>query len=209
MSETWRIVVVLLAAGLLIEGVLLVAVMRQVGELLLYGGPVNVNVSSGPKADTVVDLPGGQRTGRPALVVFTSSACEQCKALEPGLQQIQAVYGPDAAEGHQLDLIAVLTDRNLDSRREHARELGTFARADLIALMQDWDVPGTPFAVALDAQHRVKGAEVVNTQVQLEMLVVEKLGILFVPPEERSDDAISLEIRPARRDGSQPTEVLR
>lgn len=39
MSDTWRIIVVLLIAGVLIEAVVLVALMRQVGELLLHGGP--------------------------------------------------------------------------------------------------------------------------------------------------------------------------
>lgn len=189
MSETWQIVVVLLAAGLVIEAVFLVAVMRQIGELLLHGSPMKVSGPSGPKTGTVVEIPGREPTGRPALVVFTSSGCEQCKVLEPGLRQIHVLYGPGAEDGHQLDLVTVLADRNLDSRAEHARELGSFARTDLIALMQDWDVPGTPFAVALDPEHRVKGAEVVNTQMQLEMLAVEKLGILFVPPEARGDAA--------------------
>lgn len=210
MSDTWRIVVVVLGAGLLIEAVLLVAVMRQVGELLLHGGPNRANISSGPKAGVAVEIPGREPTGRPALVVFTSSACEQCKALEPGLQRIHAVYGPDAENGHQLDIVAVLTDRNANGRAEHARELGRFARVDLIALMQDWDIPGTPFAVALDAEHRVKGAEVVNTRMQLEMLAVQKLEILWVEPAEPEpvEDRGSLALHPVGGNGSHSTAVL-
>lgn len=66
MSETWRIVVVLLAAGVLIEAVFLVAVMRQVGELLLHGGPtMRANALRGPVVETTVDLPGREPTGRP------------------------------------------------------------------------------------------------------------------------------------------------
>jgi len=38
MTGIWQVVVVLLAAGLLIEAVFLVALMRQVGNLLLQGG---------------------------------------------------------------------------------------------------------------------------------------------------------------------------
>lgn len=190
MSDTWRLVVLLLAAGFLIEAVFLVAVMRQMGELLLRGvGPTAMPVAGGPELGTSVEIPGVDDRVRPALVVFTSSLCEQCRILEPGLQQIHSLYGPDAHDGHQLDLVAVLTDANPTGRAEHARELGGFARTDLIALMQDWSVPGTPFAVALDSDHRVRGAEVVNSQLQLEMLAVEKLGVLFVPPEERADEA--------------------
>lgn len=209
MSETWRIVVVLLAAGLLIEAVFLVALMRQVGELLLHGGPVRANGPAGPRVGTVVDVPGRDRPGRPALVVFTSSECEECKGLEPGLQRIHAVYGPGATAGYQLDLVAVLTDRGANSRAEHARGLGSFARTDLVGLMQDWDVPGTPFAVALDAGQRVKGAEVVNTRMQLEMLAVQKLGILYVEPSEpqRAEDEVVLAIQPVAGDGSHSTEV--
>ena len=162
MSGIWRVVVVLLAAGLLIEAVFLVALMRQVGNLLLQGGAARVNVPAGPKAGAMAEIPGRDRTGHPALVVFTSSECEQCRVLLPGLRRIHEFYGPGATAGHQLDLMAVLTDRNVGSRAEHARELGGFARTDLVAPMQDWDVPGTPFAVALDSGMRVRGAEVVT-----------------------------------------------
>ncbi len=209
MSETWRIVVVLLAVGVLIEAVILVAVMRQVGELLLHGGPtIRAKALRGPEVETTVDVPGRKPTGRPALVVFTSSACEQCQALEPGFKRIHALYGPDADNGHQLDLVAVLTDRDANGRAEHARELGPWARTDLIALMQDWKVPGTPFAVALDGEHRVKGAQVVNTQMEIEALAVETLGVLFIPREERGEHAFPIEVQHFDGDGSRSTEVL-
>ena len=78
MSGIWQVVVVLLAAGLLIEAVFLVALMRQVGNLLLQGGAARANVSAGPKAGAMAEIPGRDRSGHPALVVFTSSECEQC-----------------------------------------------------------------------------------------------------------------------------------
>jgi hypothetical protein len=207
MSDTWRIVVVLLAAGVLAEAVLLVAVMRNVGELLLYRGPVRVNALTGPGIETVVDVPGREPTGRPALVVFTSAACEQCKALEPGLKRMFGLYGPHAENGHQLDLVAVLTDRDANARATHANELGSWARTDLIALMQDWKVPGTPFAVALDAEHHVKGVQVVNTQMDMEVLSVEKLGILFIPQDERGEYSFPLDVQRVPDRGVNAAEV--
>jgi thiol-disulfide isomerase/thioredoxin len=167
------------------------------------------NALRGPEVDTTVEVPGHKPAGRPALVLFTSSACEQCKALEPGLQRIHALYGPDADNGHQLDLVAVLTDRDANGRADHARELGTWARTDLIALMQDWKVPGTPFAVALDAEHRVKGAQVVNGQMDVEVLAVETLGVLFIPREDRGEHAFPLEVEQINGDRSHSTPVLR
>lgn len=209
MSGIWRVVVVLLAAGLLIEAVFLVALMRQVGNLLLQGGAARANVPAGPKAGAMAEIPGRDRTGHPALVVFTSSECEQCRVLLPGLRRIHELYGPGATAGHQLDLIAVLTDRNAGSRAEHARELGGFARTDLVALMQDWDVPGTPFAVALDSGMRVRGAEVVSTRTDLEMLAVQKLGIAYVQSSEpeRAENAVELAIQQVTGDGSHGAEA--
>lgn len=185
MSDAWKAVVVAIGAGMVLEAVILFAMMRQMGELLLNGvGPGRPRVSGGPPRGAVVDVPGHEPAGRPTLVVFTSSECEQCRVLVSGLQQLDALYGPDAEEGHQLDLVAALTDRDVTSREEHARELGSFARTDMLSLMQDWDIPGTPFAVALTGEHRVEAAEVVNGQLHLEMLAVEKLGVLFVPRED-------------------------
>lgn len=188
MSDTWRIVVVLLAAGFLVEAVVLVALMRQVGAVLLRVGPTRaVDVPGGPKVGTMVEVPGREPTGRPALVVFTSSACEYCKALVPRLRWMHETYGPGADHGHQLDLIAVGTDGSAELRAEHARELDGFARTDLITLMQDWDIPGTPFAVALDAEQRVKGAEVVNTPDELETLATIGLELQPVPAGASGD----------------------
>jgi hypothetical protein len=48
--------------------------------------------------------------------------------------------------------------------------------------------------VALDAEHRVMGAGVVNTDMQLEMLPVEKLGIIWRAPPEATVSAASFAI---------------
>jgi hypothetical protein len=208
MSDTWRIVIALLALGVITEGMLIVALMRQVGGLLLHGTPIRGDAAAGPQVGTVVNLPGHELKGRPALVVFVSSGCDECTALIPKLQGIHAAYGPDAADGHQFDLIAVLTDRHLTERERLAAELGSFARTDLVALMQDWHVPGTPFVVAVDAQHRVRGAAVANSQMQLEMLAVQTFGALFVPPDGRFEDRARIEITQLDSNSSHSVEVL-
>lgn len=102
---------------------------------------------------------------------------------------MHATYGPGADHGHQLDVIAVISDLNSEARAMHARELDGFARDDLSALMQDWDVPGTPFAVALDAEQRVKGAEVVNTPDELETLATIGLELQPVSAGVEADSA--------------------
>jgi hypothetical protein len=208
MSDTWRLVVVALAAGVVVEGVMLVAVMRQIGELLLHGAPTEARVHHGPRVGEIVEVPDREPTGRPLLVLFTSSECERCAMLAPWIQRMHAVYGPEADNGHQLDVLAALTDRNIATRAEHALQLGSFARTDLVALMQEWDVPGTPFAVALDGEDRIQGAEAVNTRMQLEMLAVSKLGIVWVAPPEATVEGGSLLVEHAGPNGSTATEVM-
>lgn len=183
----------------------MVALMRQVGELLLHGAPGKTNPTRGPKFGEVVEVPGRERNGRPVLVVFTSADCEQCQKIAPTLKRMAAVYGPEGEDGHQLDVVAVLTDGDLNRRRQHAAELGDFARTDLVALMQDWDVPGTPFAVALDAAHRVKRSAILGGKTQLEMLPVESLGIIWRAPPEATIDAATFALHHVGN-GSPPPE---
>jgi thiol-disulfide isomerase/thioredoxin len=179
MSETWRVVMVLLALGVVVEAVFLVAVMRQVGSLLLVVGTTRpLDLPVGPKIGEVQELPGYER-GRPVLVAFVSPDCQQCRSLLPGFRRLQTAYGD------QLELIAVVSHADAQARTKYAREIGTFARTDLPALMQDWEVPGTPFAVALDASHRVRGTGIVNTLDQLETLAVTALAI--APASEQPD----------------------
>lgn len=133
MTDTWRIVIGLLAAGLVIEAVFLVATMRHVGSLMLRAGPMERAPSHfGPPAGEIVELPGYESGNRPALVVFMSSGCSQCTAILPRLRRIYADYGPSAEAGQQLDVVAIVSDQNGPGRAEYAREIGSFARTALL-----------------------------------------------------------------------------
>jgi thiol-disulfide isomerase/thioredoxin len=165
--------------GVVVEAVFLVAVMRQVGSLLLVVGTTRpLDIPVGPKVGTVKELPGYE-TGRPALVAFISPDCPQCHSLAPGFRKMYSAYG------HQLELVTVVSHADAHARAEYAREIGSFARTDLPALMQDWEIPGTPFAVALDAERRVRGTGIINTLDQLETLAVTALAV--APNPETSD----------------------
>lgn len=155
MSTTWKLVVVLLAGGLVTEAVLLVAVMRQMGSVLLQLGPMRPEaLPVGPKVGETKELPG--QTGRPALVLFTSG-CTICESMLPGFRAVRRDYA------NQLELFAVVTHKDPRERADYARRLGDFARTDLLGLMQDWEIPGTPYAVALDEDGVVRGAGVINS----------------------------------------------
>lgn len=208
MNSTWQVIVLILAAGVIVEGVFVVALMRQVGELMLNGTPTGPRRSFGPRLGVQLNLPGRVDEERPALVVFTSPGCQQCKVVAPFLAGVHAAYGPGCRFRHQLDLIAIVTDQDPIIRQQYVDDLGTFARADLVELMQDWDVPGTPFVVALDANNIVRASELVNSQMQLEMIAVERLGATFVAPEHRDDQPATLQISQADSNHSDSHTVL-
>lgn len=178
MGSTWHVLTIATGIGFLLEAVLLVAVMRQVGSLLLVVGTSRpIDLPAGPKLGTVMDLPGYD-SERPALVVFVSPDCQQCHSLTPAFSRISASYT------EQLELVAIVSHVDYQARIEYAAEIGRFARTDLPALIKDWEIPGTPFAVALDSSRRVRGSGIVNTLDQLETLAVMALD---VRPTERAD----------------------
>jgi len=171
MTDTWRVLFVLMAFGLVAEAIFLVALMRQVGSLLLVVGTTRpLDLPAGPKVGARLSLPGYPK-GRPAVVAFVSPDCTQCKSLAPGFGRLHELYRD------QLDVVAVVAHADPETRTRYAAEIGAFARTDMPALMQDWEIPGTPYAVALDGSRRVKGGGIVNTLDQLETLAVTALAL--------------------------------
>jgi thiol-disulfide isomerase/thioredoxin len=179
----WHAVTIGLVASLGIVVVLLIALMRQVGSILMVvGTSTPLSIPAGPKIGSVLPVRGSELR-RPLLVAFVSPECTQCRALLPGFARLVSAYRD------QLQLIVVVSNADEAARREYAEELGSFARADLAGLYDEWNVPGTPFAVALDAERRVRGSAVVNTLDQLETVAVAALAVMPVPSEERDGAA--------------------
>ena len=155
--------------------VLLIAVMRQVGSILMVvGTSTPLSIPAGPKIGSVLPVPGS-RLRRPLLVVFVSPDCTQCGNIVPGFERLAAAYRD------QLQLLAVVSNGDEESRRAYAERVGSFARTDLPNLYDEWNVPGTPFAVALDSERRVRGSAIVNTLDQLETVAVAALAVMPVP----------------------------
>jgi thiol-disulfide isomerase/thioredoxin len=207
MSTTWRLVIVLLGVGFLLEAVVIVAVMRQIGTMLLGGAPNRTEPQRpGPELGSVVEVPGLEPSELPALLVFVSSACTACAAITPRLQWMYKTYGPESPHGHQLDFVAVITDGANDEAAEHVGKLSEFARGDLMVLMNEWEIPFVPFVVALDPGRRVIRAAAVSQPDELETLAT--IGLSLQPVAD-SDTPNSLEI--FHPDSNQPhsMEALR
>jgi hypothetical protein len=134
-----------LAVGAL--AVLVLSLYRQVGVLHLRLGPRGAleEEGEGPKLGSAIEH-AAVPTGRATLVAFTSAGCPVCHQIVPGLRVLER----DPA-------LAVV----------HA----AYEDAGGPELHAAFDVPGTPYAVYLDAQGVIRAKGTVNTLEQLESLV--------------------------------------
>jgi hypothetical protein len=127
--------------------VLVLSLYRQVGVLHLRIGPRGAleEEGEGPELGNVIDHPAVP-PGRATLVAFTSAGCPVCHQIVPGLRVLER----DPA-------LAVV----------HA----AYEDAGGPELHAAFDVPGTPYAVFLDAGGAIRAKGTVNTLEQLESLV--------------------------------------
>jgi hypothetical protein len=148
-TEQWLALGLALAlAGVAALGVALVALAREVGLLRLRVPPeVALDIpEEGPELGSrPVALPRlGGAGATLGLAVFTSENCRMCRALEPAV----AIFARDPR-------VALLTfDEALDAQ-----------------VWRALDVPGSPYAVALDGEGAVTAKGTFNTFGQLEAIV--------------------------------------
>jgi len=134
--------------GLVALGVALLALAREVGMLRLSLDPRGALeiAHEGPEigARSALAEHFERHAGRIALAVFSSEGCQMCRALAPAV----ASFGRDP----RVEL------REFDEVRD--AEAWTAA-----------DIPGSPFAVALDADGTVLAKGTFNTGAQLESVL--------------------------------------
>jgi hypothetical protein len=134
--------------GLVALSVVVLALAREVGMLRLQVAPRGALevAHEGPEIGAYSPLADvfELKAGRIALAVFTSEGCGLCRVLKPQI---------DAFGAHP------------------SVELRTFDEVDDRAAWADADVPGSPFAVALDADGTVLAKGTFNTGAQLESVL--------------------------------------
>jgi hypothetical protein len=137
-----------------------VAVMRQLGSLVLLINPdFPRDVPGGLTAGTEVAV-DGLEPGHPAVVLFLGPACTACAELEPRIPVAMRQF-PDVA------FFGIVGQADTPAGEELAARVGDIARTDLPALEKEWSIPGTPFGVAISPNHRVVAQGIVNTLDQL------------------------------------------
>jgi len=128
-------------------GVAVLALAREVGMLRLRLGPASAleipeeGPPLGARTDLVERLPAG---GDLALAVFVSEACPVCKGLEPGIASLA---------------------------REPSLTVATFDEYADSEVWRELDVPGSPYALALDRDRTVLAKGTFNNLAQLESVL--------------------------------------
>jgi thiol-disulfide isomerase/thioredoxin len=159
----WQLLLVLTAALAMLEGVLVVGILRQLGAVQMQIGPPRYgNVEEGPEVGRSVVISGLPR--RPTMLIFLGPTCSFCKAIVPGLPAIARAYPEVSVVG------AVMGDDS-EEKTAYAMSLGVESRTDLDALFSEWSLPGTPYVVGIGSDDTILARGVVNNLPQLDRFV--------------------------------------
>src|SRR6266403_720287 len=167
--------------GLLVLGVVCMALARQIGVLhqriapagaLSLRQPLKVGDSTPEMTLTALDgstVQIGGRAGRAQLLLFLSPDCKICEALLPAVRSAQG------AERQWLDIV-LASDGESDRHAEFVREkhLGKFPYVVSELLGRSYGVAKLPYAVLIDESGKLSSTGLVNTREHLESLFVAK-----------------------------------
>jgi hypothetical protein len=156
----------LLTIVVVVEGVALLSLMRQIGTVLSHVAPPRPgSLEGGPQEGQQIPEPLREdiRGKQGGLFVFLGVRCPSCKPVEEVLGTVVEHYP-------ELSLVPIVLGDFLEQREEHAEQLAVPARSDCQDLALEWSIPGTPYAVGVTADYRVVRAGVVNSLDQLEAL---------------------------------------
>ncbi|MDP9011863.1 MAG: redoxin domain-containing protein [Pseudomonadota bacterium] len=168
--------------GLLVLGIVCMALARQIGVLhqriapagaLSLRQPLTLGDSTPEMVLTALDGSavqiGGVRDGRSQLLLFLSPDCTICEALLPAVRSAQG------AERRWLDIV-LASDGESASHAEFVREknLGGFPYVVSEHLGRSYGVAKLPYAVLIDEAGKLASTGLVNTREHLESLFVAK-----------------------------------
>ncbi len=173
---------ILLWVAVIVLGVLVAALARQVGLLheriapagaLTLHQTINVGDPINPMHFTALDgrsvAIGGKRDGRSQLVFFVSPDCPVCKSLLPVLKSAATV------EADWMDVVLASDgDEAAQRRMVMAQGLGDFPYVLSESLGRSFGVAKLPYAVLIDEAGKVAALGLVNTREHLESLFEAK-----------------------------------
>lgn len=173
---------ILLWTAVIVQGLLIAALARQVGILhervapagaLTLHQKVEVGEVASPMTVTTIEGQpieiGGHREGRSQLLFFASPDCPVCKSLLP------VVRSAANAEGNWLDIVIAGDGSKADYQR--LRAASGLQNVPLVlseALGRAFGVSKLPYAVLLDEHGRVASLGLINSREHLESLFEAK-----------------------------------
>lgn len=173
---------ILLWTAVIVQGLLIAALARQVGILhervapagaLTLHQKVEVGEVASPMTVTTIEGQpieiGGNREGRSQLLFFASPDCPVCKSLLP------VVRSAANAEGNWLDIVIAGDGSKADYQR--LRAASGLQNVPLVlseALGRAFGVSKLPYAVLLDEHGRVASLGLINSREHLESLFEAK-----------------------------------
>jgi methylamine dehydrogenase accessory protein MauD len=177
MATAWVVALLLLWLVVVVQGVVIFALARQVGVLFERVAPIGALITDGgpkigevsPRFDLValsgVPVSVGAAGGRSMLLFFLSPTCPVCKKLLPVLKSVAG------AEKRWLDVV-LASDGERDRHEAFVRQhgLGGFPYLLSTDLGMGYRVNRLPFGVLLDGDGVVRAKGLVNNREQLESL---------------------------------------
>jgi methylamine dehydrogenase accessory protein MauD len=188
LSDPWVIAVVVLWGVVIVQGIVVFALARQVGVLFERVAPMGALITDGgpkigdasPRFD-LVTLAGeaisvGVARGRSMLVFFLSPTCPVCKKLLPVLKSAAA------AEKAWLDVVLASDgDRPKHEVFVKQQALAAFPYVLSTDLGMGYRVNRLPFAVLIDGEGIVRAKGLVNNREQLESLFnAKEMGVASI-----------------------------
>lgn len=173
---------IVLWIGLLVLGVVCMALARQIGVLHQRIAPAGALSLKQPlklgDLTPEMTLPGldgsmvkigGVRGGRSQLLLFLSPTCAVCETLLPALRSAQG------AERKWLDIV-LASDGELDKHDAFVRDRGLSKFPYVVSehLGRSYGVAKLPYAVLIDESGKLSSTGLVNTREHLESLFVAK-----------------------------------
>ena len=173
---------IMLWIGLLVVGVVCIALARQIGVLhqriapagaLSLRQPLKLGELTPemvlPGLDGMPVRIGGARGGRSQLLLFLSPACTVCETLLPAVRSAQG------AERSWLDIV-LASDGETDQHEVFVREKGLTRFPYVVSehLGRSFGVAKLPYAVLIDEAGKLSSTGLVNTREHLESLFVAK-----------------------------------
>ncbi len=184
METPWLVSYIALWFFVALEGLVLLALARQIGFLHVRLGPagarmMNPGLQIGDPAPPLAmyDIFGrhvtlGVARGKRTLLVFVSSRCPACKELMPGLRALHRTE-------NSLEIVLISSEADVEASRKVVRDnrLSPIPFVTSNDLSIRYQVGMTPYAVLVDQEGKVRAKGLVNNLPHLESLLnAEELG---------------------------------